>query len=223
MLYTLNEKNAKDKLTIFERFQIDGDLPKNKIKDVPAAQEAPRSGFFGGNTVSFVTASSTSSPLVMYTTDGTMLVNSGGWTMQQREAVKPSLYARAKAYLTKQKLALMIKLTETKVQYVFDMVLKNAEALKIFNDKMDAHVKLIENAKKAGQVAMVEKLNKEIELRKYENALIASGIIKRVTEKQLLDFSDKCQKGLCLDWIKNFTRPIPDEIVELIPRTGQQK
>jgi hypothetical protein len=80
---------------------------------------------------------------------------------------------------------------------------------------MDAHVKLIENAKKAGQVAMVEKLNKEIELRKYENALIASGIIKRVTEKQLLDFSDKCQKGLCLDWIKNFTRPIPEEIVEL--------
>lgn len=232
MIFTLNDRNPKDKLLIFENFRIDETLPRN-VKPVVKPTPPTGLGASADSLVNFtqqnsdgvytLTASSAATSPSFIISGNTVVSSNGMWSAFNQEPIKPSWFARFKAFCTRQKLALMVKLTETKVQYVFDLVLKNAEAMKIFNERMDAHGKLLENAKKAGQVAMVEKLTKEIELRKYENALIASGITKRVTEKQLLEFTAKCHKGLNLDWVKNFTRPIPEELVEIKAKADEAK
>jgi hypothetical protein len=36
--------------------------------------------------------------------------------------------------------------------------------------------------------------------------------LKYITDKKLIEFSEKCEKGLRLDWISNFTRTIPDNV-----------
>lgn len=36
-----------------------------------------------------------------------------------------------------------------------------------------------------------------------------------LTETQIVDFYKKCEKGLRLDWIKNYARVIPDKFVEV--------
>jgi len=36
---------------------------------------------------------------------------------------------------------------------------------------------------------------------------------KYLTEAQVVEFASKCMKGLRLDWVANFARAIPDEVV----------
>lgn len=69
------------------------------------------------------------------------------------------------------------------------------------------------DAKKAGQKALVEKIKNQIEVFANETKLIALGNIKYITDEQLIEFVKKCERGLRLDWIKNFTRDIPKEVL----------
>jgi hypothetical protein len=48
----------------------------------------------------------------------------------------------------------------------------------------------------------------------FENVLFALGRKKYLTEEQMLEFGRKCEKGLCLDWICDFVRPIPETVLE---------
>jgi len=101
----------------------------------------------------------------------------------------------------------------TPVQYVFDLVLKNPEELKIFEDRNNALDTLIEGARSMGQKTLLVQLQTEKEVRKFENALFASDRKRVITETQLLKFVKGCEKGLCLDWVADFVRPIPPGIV----------
>ena len=102
---------------------------------------------------------------------------------------------------------------DTPVDDVFEAVLSNAQELKVYEDRNVAYDKLIANAVKGGQTSLVEMLEKEKGIRTYENALFAKGITKLLDEKQLLKFTEKAPKGLCLDWVKHFTRPIPEAVI----------
>jgi len=100
------------------------------------------------------------------------------------------------------------------VQYVFDLILKNEEQLSLFNDRNKEFEALIERTEKAGQKSLLKKLRQEAEIRKYENALYAKGQTKFISEAQLLKFVEKAEKGLSLDWIQHFARPIPAEVID---------
>ena len=51
----------------------------------------------------------------------------------------------------------------------------------------------IDNAKKLGQIALVENLESEIELVKMESVLFGIGNIKVITEEQVIYFYKKSQ------------------------------
>lgn len=220
MLHTLNQKNPTDSLIVFNNFIVDENLPRFK-KPSPSQVVTP-DGRPPAATGQVITAFGTATGNFFISTAGTttaamqqIYVNDGSWAIRSNTAEKPPIIKRIWSWLRLKKTKLVEKMTEVKVEYVFERIMKDAEALKIFDERMEKHLKLIENAKNAGQVALVEKLNREIELRKYENALIACGVTKRVTEKQLLEFTALCNKNLALDWIKNFARPIPQEVLDL--------
>ena len=76
--------------------------------------------------------------------------------------------------------------------------------------------KAILQASYLGQVGLVEKLKNVLDVARGEAHLIAMGLKKYVTEKQVVEFYEKVgeDKNLKLTWIKNFGRMIPDEVVE---------
>lgn len=71
----------------------------------------------------------------------------------------------------------------------------------------------IEQAKLAGQTARVERLEKARDIVNKESLLRSQGFNKFLPEREAVEFAEKCQKGLRLDWIANFTRPIPEDVI----------
>ena len=53
-----------------------------------------------------------------------------------------------------------------------------------------------------------------IEAVRAETRLHALGLTRVLSEATLVEFVKKCPKGLRLDWVKNFTRVIPDDVLE---------
>ena len=68
--------------------------------------------------------------------------------------------------------------------------------------------------KQAGQQALFEQLTAGLNAYKMETQLLALGLPKYVEEKDLVAFYKQSKRGLRLDWIRNFTRQIPREILD---------
>lgn len=129
------------------------------------------------------------------------------------------------------------------VKRVFEKIVDNTkflESVAAENEKEDAHIgnlllelaaysKLIEQARANGQTAFVEKLQDTCLVFLYESVLAACGFNRFVSEEMLIDFltmhSDKkpaegeeepkrYYSGFRLDWMKNFTRVLPDEVAK---------
>jgi len=82
-------------------------------------------------------------------------------------------------------------------------------------DRMKIMEDMIQKAKENGQTSRVELLTKAYSTVSYESMLKAAGIGNFLTENSLVEFAVKCQKGLRLDWIANFTKTIPDNVIEI--------
>ncbi|OPZ34091.1 MAG: hypothetical protein BWY99_02663 [Synergistetes bacterium ADurb.BinA166] len=72
---------------------------------------------------------------------------------------------------------------------------------------------MIENAKRAGQHALVEELARGLEHHRAEAQLVALGLTKYVREEDVISFYKECPKGLRLSWVGNFGRAIPETVV----------
>lgn len=88
------------------------------------------------------------------------------------------------------------------------------EQLEKIDDRLDNYKTLLRNAIDAGQKALEENLIKEIEIIGYESQLYALDYVKVVSEEQLVKFVSQTEKGLRLDWIKNFTRVLPQSALK---------
>lgn len=65
-----------------------------------------------------------------------------------------------------------------------------------------------------GQVALKETLFEQLTVNKYESILWASGMYKAVSEEKIVEFAQESQKGLSLDYMSNFSRVIPMDVVK---------
>lgn len=86
-------------------------------------------------------------------------------------------------------------------------------------DKIDGRIEAYEHALKQaadlGQVALRQELERKIEVVRSESQLFANNIVKVVLEKQVVEFYKSSERGVRLDWIKNFTRTIPEKFVNI--------
>lgn len=228
----------KSGLIIFDNFQIDFTLPKWKERAALANslnpfQSAPivmppmprmnrRNGNFVGSGASFIPFS-----------HGGMV--SGGGTIgspENKEASKPSLFDRI---FNRKKLKRLqeeldermkksnftVELNESKeedkmsVQDFFMSVKNSAEELDLAQERFKNYELALEHLKKTGQIALIEQMEQDLEIHRAETQLYAIGLRKVVTEKNVTDFASKSSRALRLDWIQNFTRSIPSNVVEV--------
>lgn len=90
-----------------------------------------------------------------------------------------------------------------------------------YRDRVSNYLKSLHNAIDMGQVALQEELLKGLITNKYESQLFAEGYYYVIDEKTIVDFIKRCEKGLSLDYIKNFTRPIPQEVTDKIRKLNE--
>jgi hypothetical protein len=96
----------------------------------------------------------------------------------------------------------------------FSSIKQNAENIELVEERLKGYYALLERAKTSGQVALVEKLIKNIEIVKYETQLMDAGFKVAISEENIVKFYKESKKGLRLDWVKNFSRMIPCDIVD---------
>ena len=83
-----------------------------------------------------------------------------------------------------------------------------------YKDRVMKYLEALHTAEITGQEALKQKLVREMFVNKYEAELYANGFYYVVTEKQVLDFASKTEKGVDLIYLKNFARPLPDKVVK---------
>ena len=83
-----------------------------------------------------------------------------------------------------------------------------------YKDRVSKYLEAIHTAEITGQVALKEKLAREMFANKYEAELYANGYYYVVTEKQVIDFAKRTLKDVNLVYLKNFARPLPDKVVK---------
>ena len=104
----------------------------------------------------------------------------------------------------------------------FSMVKASSkESVATYRDRISDYLKQIHNAVTVGQTSLVEDLLRGLVTNKYESVLFAEGLYYIVNEKQMVNFVSKCEKGIKLDYVKNFTRPMPQDVVDKIAKINQ--
>jgi hypothetical protein len=128
-----------------------------------------------------------------------------------------SIFAKNKKIKEKEK----PKLNIITVESFFKDILTSVKDLNNIKDIIKHYDKLIENAEKVDQLALIENIKDKIKIVKSESVLLDGGITKFIHEDQIVKFynsftSDK--KVLKLTWIQNYSRFIPDDISEKIKK-----
>jgi hypothetical protein len=89
----------------------------------------------------------------------------------------------------------------------------NMKEAQDYSNRVKLYDEVIKQAKVAGQIARVEQLMKARTIVQWESLLIAAGFKQFLSEDTTVEFASKCQKGLRLDWVANFARPIPGDVI----------
>lgn len=95
------------------------------------------------------------------------------------------------------------------------------ESVETYTNRILGYIIALKNAETTGQKALKEKLLRNIVINRYESILYARGIYHVVFENELLEFYKKSEKGVDLTYIKNFIRPLPNEVVMKIQEMNQ--
>ena len=96
--------------------------------------------------------------------------------------------------------------------------LTSKASVNTYRDRVNDYLKALHNAVTAGQTALMEDLLRGLITNKYESVLYTEGLYYIVTEEQIVSFIKQCEKGLKLDYIKNFNRPLPQNVVNKISK-----
>ena len=90
--------------------------------------------------------------------------------------------------------------------------LSSKKAQADYVNRVEEYAELLVSANEMGQTALCDKIKEKINLYKYESILHAEGRLYKITEEQIVEFAKKTERGLRLDYIKNFTRVIPSDV-----------
>lgn len=203
-IMTLGFPNPKNSLTVFNEFRVDDKLPKHRQNPEELLSRGAKKLAIRNPDTGFLDMDEDSGGFVTF-------APGGGLVMQSDERPKKSWWARLWA-----RFAGPAEVEPpVPVQEVFQRIKVSQQELLAWDERDKSLSEMIQQATVAGQADMVKKLNAERGIRFYENTLYAKGHRKFLTEAQLLEFTAKVERGLCLDWVQNFVRPIPPEVIAL--------
>lgn len=198
MLRTTGQVNPENKLIIFEFFEVDKKLPKHRNAQIAANQ----SGLFVGG-IPGIFSQDESDEGEENPTEKRFF---WGRKVRGQEAPK-SLWQRFLGFF---KAPVEAPVT---IETVFNNIKMSQQELFHWGERNQPLQEMLDKAKKTGQTTLLKRLQSEAGIQQLENVLFVKGYKKYISEKQLLEFVSKCEKGLCLDWVSYFTRVIPAEVV----------
>lgn len=102
---------------------------------------------------------------------------------------------------------------EITVAEFFSSIKDSQDDLEVVDGRARGYEAALERARRTGQVALAEQLEAGIEAVRAETQLHAMGLDRVLTEETLVSFVKKSPRGLRLDWVRNFTRHIPDDVL----------
>ena len=92
--------------------------------------------------------------------------------------------------------------------------LESTKQVEAYYSRIETYLKALKQAQDMGQTALKDKLIGMMFIAKYESLLKAGGFGTRIQEGQVVEFVKKTEKGVSLDYIKNYARPIPQEVID---------
>lgn len=95
------------------------------------------------------------------------------------------------------------------------------ESVAIYKDRVSKYLTALHNATNIGQTALQEELIRGLITNRYESVLYAEGCYYAVTEELVAKFASQCEKGLKLSYLKNFSRPIPQDVIDKITKMNE--
>jgi hypothetical protein len=120
----------------------------------------------------------------------------------------------------------LLKKTEAKseisvIDFFTKVKLESKEGAEIYVDRVSKYLQAIHNAYAVGETALVEKLLSEMVANKYEALLASRGAYYAISEQRVVDFAKKTECGVELTYLKNFTRPIPQESINKVIKANE--
>lgn len=102
------------------------------------------------------------------------------------------------------------------IQFFTAIKATSKESATGYVNRVSKYLQAIHRASAIGQTALVSKLAREMVGNKYESFLASEGYYYVVEEEDVVKFARKSERGISIDYIKNFVRPIPDTVADAI-------
>jgi hypothetical protein len=120
------------------------------------------------------------------------------------------------------------KSKEKKEKYEFDALkffslvkTTSQESADTYRDRIANYLKALHNSMLVGQTALQEEILRNMVANKYESLLYAEGFYHVIDEPTMVDFVKRSEKGVAMDYVKNYMRPIPQEAVDKINKANE--
>lgn len=107
------------------------------------------------------------------------------------------------------------------VEEFFHSVKNSVEELAVINERLIGYKQAIQRAENAGQTALVEKINNNIDIIKSETQMAALGLTKYIEEQSIIKYAKQTSRGVRLDWLANFTRFVPKNLIDIKKRADE--
>lgn len=217
--------NRDGKLDLLENFQVDPTLPKyaNKKKsEIPRVMRQwadAQMARFGNDSDEDSDEDSFKSddfePKISGFT-GNIIVSGKNRQKPKRNMFLAFIFTPIYYFINRNKRKNLEKIEQQKIsiQEFFTSIENSTQEIEIITERLNGYEKAIISASKTGQIALKEQLLNGLEVHRCETQLFATDNKKYLSEEIIVKFVKQAKKGLRLDWVKNFTRIIPQSIID---------
>ena len=143
---------------------------------------------------------------------GNLVADSG--YAESEDGNRPGFFARLFGKKNEKKKGHRVYYELNIMEFFENVKLTSKKSIGTYKDRVNNYLAALRSADITGQTALKEKLVREMFVNKYEAELYAKGLYYVVTEEQAVEFAKKSEKGVELLYLKNFSRPLPDEVIK---------
>lgn len=150
---------------------------------------------------------------------GNLVADSG--YAESEDGKRPGFFARLFGKKGEKKRGHRVYYELNIMEFFENVKLTSKKSIGTYKDRVNNYLAALRSADITGQTALKEKLVREMFVNKYEAELYAKGLYYVITEEQAVEFAKKSEKGVELLYLKNFSRPLPDEVIKKLDEVNK--
>ena len=148
-------------------------------------------------------------------------ISNSNWSINELEEFSPleqkkdrTLLQKIKSFFKKKKKQLKQINEPLRVVDFFDMIHIEVGKEKEFIEKVTGYFKLLDNAYKMKQISQIDAICQKLIVHIYESVLAVHGYNRYIAFSNLENLKNEGKRVIDIDYIANFNRVIPNEVVE---------